>query len=170
MNKITTSVVILLFMIAQPVFAQVSDTLTTVEKNVQARLVTDGLHVVHFWAPWCGNAEAELRAGWYQVIEEHPEVDFIFVGIWDDENAGRDKLTRFGIPDSITAWALPDYGPSDVRANRRREFLNLPLQWSPSTWIFYDNGKLAYAFNYGELEMDALRKAIADLKKDWSHD
>ena len=42
--------------------------MTPAEKSVDAIVRTDGIHVVHFWAPWCSNSIDELRNGWYEVV------------------------------------------------------------------------------------------------------
>ena len=47
--------------------------LTDAERAVAETIEADGIHVVHFWAPWCDNSIAELRAGWYEAVEQHPE-------------------------------------------------------------------------------------------------
>ena len=64
----------------------------------------------------------------------------------------------------------PDRGPSEDPANRRRSFLGLPVTWTPTTWIFRQNGQLAYAFNYGELDAEALQRTLDDARNPWTHD
>jgi thiol-disulfide isomerase/thioredoxin len=144
--------------------------LTPAEQAVRDVVLEDGVHVVHFWAPWCDNSRAELEAGWYEVVENNPDVSFTFVTIWNDGEAGQDVLDRFAIPASVTVLTQDDYGPSDEKANRRRRFLGLPVTWIPTTWVFRDNGELAYAFNYGEVAMDQLQQALDGAHSEWSHD
>ncbi len=155
---------------AAPLGAQPGE-LTDAERAVQARLGQDRVVVVHFWAPWCGNSIAELRAGWYEIVEDeaHSDVDFIFVTIWNNGESGRDVMTRFGLPESLEERTQTDFGPSGERENRRRTFLGLPVTWIPTTWIFRPDGPLAYAFNYGELRMETLRQAIGDTRNAWTH-
>ncbi|MEM6783541.1 MAG: thioredoxin family protein [Bacteroidota bacterium] len=142
---------------------------TTAEEQVRAQIMQDGVHVVHFWAPWCGNSRAELEAGWYEVIERHPAVTFTFVTIWSDEETGQETLDRYAIPESVTVLTQPDFGPSDDKSQRRRTFLGLPVTWVPSTWVFHDHGELAVAYNYGELDMAQIDGAITLVTTDWSY-
>ncbi len=153
-----------------PEAADLGTVLTPAEAAVQATIQEDGLHVVHFWAPWCDNSIAELRNGWYEVIEANPDVSFTFVTIWSDGAPARDVLERYAIPESVTVLAQEDPGPSAVEANRRRHFLGLPVTWIPTTWVFRNRGQLAYAFNYGELEMPQLQQALDGARSDWPHD
>lgn len=144
--------------------------LTDAEQRVADLLRTEGIHVVHFWAPWCDNSIAELRNGWYDLVERHPEVSFTFVTIWNDDESGRETLDRYGLPERVLELTQPDFGPSDDKAQRRRTFLGLPVTWIPTTWVFRDEGILAYAFNYGELEMEQIDRAIAGARSSWPHD
>lgn len=143
---------------------------TPAEEAVRATIAQPGVHVVHFWAPWCGNSTNELATGWYETIEAHPDVSFTFVAIWNDGEDGASMLQRYAIPESVTVLAQPDLGPSADRANRRTLFLGLPLSWTPSTWIFNRNGRLATAFNYGEVSAEMLEAAITHASHDWTHD
>ena len=151
-----------------------ADDLTDVEREVQARVSEDGVHVVRLWAPWCGNSRAELEDGLYQSIEDHPDVTFSFVTMWNDGRDGASMLARYGIAPSddgrVTVAAQPDYGPSADRDLRRRSFLGVPLSWTPTTLIYNRGGKLAYAFAYGEVSAEMLATAIADARNDWDHD
>ena len=141
--------------------------MTPAEKSVAAIVQTDGIHVVHFWAPWCSNSIDELRNGWYEVVERHPSVSFTFVTIWNDGESGREAMERFGLPERVTEVTQPDFGPSDDKAQRRRAFLGLPVTWIPTTWVFHKNGELAFAFNYGELEMEQIDRAIEGVRSPW---
>jgi hypothetical protein len=144
--------------------------LTPAERAVREQIVQDGLHVVHFWAPWCDNSRAELERGWYEVIERNADVSFTFVTIWNDGEDGRDVLDRYAIPPSVTVLTQEDFGPSENKPTRRRRFLGLPVTWIPTTWVFHKHGELAYAFNYGELEMDQLQQALDGARSTWPHD
>ncbi|WP_420456504.1 TlpA family protein disulfide reductase [Rubrivirga sp.] len=149
-----------------------ADDRTEVEAAVAATVTEPGVHVVHFWAPWCGNSTAELEGGLYEVVEAHPDVSFSFVTIWTDGRDGADRLARYGIEPSerVAIYGQPDRGPSADRDLRRRTFLGLPLSWTPTTWVFNREGKLAYAFNYGEVSNDMLTAAIADARNEWTHE
>ena len=147
---------------------------TDAEAAVRATVAREGVHVVHLWAPWCGNSRAELAAGLYEVVEGHPDVTFSFVSIWNDGRDGADMLARYGITPAddgrVTVAAQPDRGPSADRDARRRTFLGLPLTWTPTTWVFNRGGKLAYAFNYGEVSPEMLTLAIEHAADSWDHD
>jgi hypothetical protein len=67
----------------------------------------------------------------------------------------------------VTTVAQPDLGPSDNEQNRRRSFLTHPVTWIPSTWIFHNNGELAFAMNYGEMEMSTIQSLIDATRTDW---
>ncbi|MFN3595791.1 MAG: TlpA family protein disulfide reductase [Rubricoccaceae bacterium] len=141
--------------------------LTPAEARIREIIAQDGVHVVHFWAPWCDNSVNELAAGWYEVIERHPEVSFTFVTVWNDGADGAATLRRYAIPERVLELTQPDAGESAVRENRRRHFLGLPMTWIPSTWVFHKNGELAFAFNYGEMEPAQLDAAIAAVQRTW---
>lgn len=145
---------------------------TEVEAAVQATIAQDGIHVVHFWAPWCGNSRAEFEGGLYEVVEAHPDVTFSFVTIWTDGRDGADRLARYGIEasDRVFVYGQPDRGPSADRDLRRRSFLGLPLSWTPTTWVFNRQGTLAYAFNYGEVSNEMLALAIEHARDEWMHE
>ena len=147
-----------------------ADSLTETERAVLQIIERDGIHVVRFWNPGCGNSLSELRGGLYRAIEHNPDVTFTFVTVWNDLESGRDVLERHLIPDRVTVLVQPDDGPSDDRRNRRYEFLGLPVTWTPSTRIYHRNGVLAYAFNYGEPSPEALQQAIDDTRNMWKHD
>ena len=148
------------------------DAPTATERAVAETLEAEGVHVVHFWAPWCGNSTAEFEAGLYEVVDANPDVTFSFVTIWNDGQDGADRLARYGIAEGghVAVYAQPDRGPSADLDARRRTFLGLPLTWTPSTWVFNRGGKLAYAFNYGEVSPDMLATAIAHARDAWTHE
>lgn len=166
---------------------------TDAEAAVQAQLEEPGLHVVHFWAPWCGNSRAELRGPhsaadslarraatdstalrtWADLIAARPDVQFTFVTVYNDGEAAAEVLVGYGIDlgaPNFTLLAQPDLGPSHTRHLRRRTFLGLPVTWTPTTWVFHRSGMLAYAFNYGEVAMPALDGALRDAAASWAHD
>lgn len=151
-----------------------SDDYTEVERAVLATVSAPGIHVVRLWAPWCGNSRAEMEAGLYESIEAHPDVTFSFVTIWNDARDGAETLARYGITPSddgqVTVSAQPDRGPSADRDLRRLTFLGVPLSWTPTTLIYNREGKLAYAFAYGEVSREMLATAIEHARDDWHHD
>ena len=140
---------------------------TEAEARVQDRIEEDGLHVVHFWAPWCANSKNELDNGWAGLVADNPEVSFTFVTVWNDNEDGAAMLDDYNLPDRVVEVTQPDLGPSDVEANRRYSFLSLPVTWIPSTWIFHSNGELAFAMNYGEMEMGTIQTLLDATRAEW---
>ena len=136
-------------------------------ERVQSIIAEDGVHVVHFWAPWCPNAKNELAAGWGDVVRANPDVSFTFVSIWNDGESGQDVLAEHNIPDRVLTLTQADPGPSDNESERRRRFMGLPVTWSPSTWIFHKNGELAFALNYGEMPMTTIQSLLDVTQADW---
>lgn len=140
---------------------------TDAEAAVRATIARDGVHVVHFWAPWCDNSTAELAAGWYEVVERHPDVSFTFVTLWNDGEVGESTLTRYAIPDRVERLVVPGVQPP--KGERQTTFLGLPVNWIPATWVFNRNGQLATAFNYGEATPEQLDAAITGAASAWPH-
>jgi hypothetical protein len=140
---------------------------TEAEEYVQNVIEKDGLHVVHFWAPWCPNSTGELKNGWGNLVRDNPNVSFTFVTVWNDGKKGASVLDEHNLPDRVTEVAQPDLGPSDNEANRRQSFLTHPVTWIPSTWIFHNNGELAFAMNYGEMEMGTIQTLLDATRREW---
>ena len=132
------------------------------EAAVRAIVAGDGVHVVHFWAPWCGNSINELRSGIAEVVDANPDVTFTYVTVRNDGEDGASTLARYGVPERVEVLAHPGGKPV--------VFLGRPITWTPTTWVFNRNGTLAYAFNYGEVSPALLSQAIADAQSDWHHD
>jgi thiol-disulfide isomerase/thioredoxin len=124
--------------------------------------------VVHLWAPWCSNCQAELKTGgWTKMINENPQVKFCFVSVWNDGQDGRAMLNKFGIAAQPNVTILGDPGPRRGE-NKIKQFAGLPLSWIPSTWI-YKGGDLRYALNYGEVRFPVLQQFLIDSQSEWSH-
>lgn len=140
---------------------------TEAERTVQDVIETDGLHVVHFWAPWCANSKRELANGWSGLVRDNPNVTFTFVTVWNDGESGDALLAEHDLPDRVKELTQPDLGPSAQASNRRRSFLSHPVTWIPSTWIFHNNGELAFALNYGEMKMNTLQSLLDATRTDW---
>lgn len=149
-----------LALLPAPAWSQSDADLTEVEQTVQTTIQAEGVHVVHFWAPWCGNSMNELRSGLAEAVEANPDVTFTFVTIRNGVDVAADVLQRHGIPDRVQT--LVQHDASD--------FLGREVSWTPTTWIFNRGGRMAYAFNYGELTADQLTQAIANARNDWHHD
>ncbi|MTI89508.1 MAG: thioredoxin [Balneolaceae bacterium] len=152
---------------AQPQPADTSDW-TETEHKVHQLISQDGIYVVHFWATWCHNSRSELKRGiWPRIINRNPDTEFIFVTIRDEGKTGTDVLAEYNIPEQVTILGQEEIGRSQNQRNRL--FMNLPSYWTPTTWVFHKNGKLAYAINHGEVNEKAFQQLLKDLRKNWSH-
>ena len=138
------------------------------EKKVLDAIESPQLEVVHLWAPWCSNCQAELKSGgWSKIVDENPNVKFCFVSVWNDGQDGRAMLKKFGIADQTNVTILADPGPRRAE-NKIKQFAGLPLSWIPTTWI-YKSGDLRYALNYGEVRFPVLQQFLEDSQSGWSH-
>jgi hypothetical protein len=139
-----------------------------VEEEVAAETAKPQITVVHFWAPWCPNSTAEHKdRGWSTFIGSNPDVKFIFVTIRSSAN-GFDYLAGQGVggQDNLKLLHHPNYvrkGEGSIQG-----FMDIPLSWVPSTWIFRE-GRLCYALNYGEVRFPMLQQLIRDTANDWAH-
>jgi len=135
------------------------------EQQLAEAIKAPELGVVHLWAPWCSNCQAELKSGgWPKAIKENPQVRFYFVSVWNGGDDGRTMLAKFEIAGQPNVTILADPGPRGVGKITR--FLDLPLSWIPSTWIF-KGGALHYALNYGEVRFDVLQQFLIDSNSKW---
>lgn len=140
---------------------------TETEQMVADLVKQEGVHVVRFWAPWCHNSMSELREGWWDdLIRANADVSFTFVTVFNDGEVDASTLTSNGIPSNVTMLAQPEKEPK----SQRRLFMDYPIHWTPSTWIFHRDGERAFALNYGELDQSTLQHMLDLVKKDWSHD
>ncbi len=157
--------VVLAFLAALPgvTFA----TASPVDQQVTEAIRAPGTTVIHLWAPWCSNCQAELKSGgWLKTIKENSQVKFYFVSVWNGGENGRAMLTKSEIAGQPNVTILADPGPRG--AGKIKRFLDLPLSWIPTTWIF-KGGDLRYALNYGEVRFDVLQQFLADSNSEWSH-
>jgi thiol-disulfide isomerase/thioredoxin len=137
------------------------------EQQVTEAVKSPDLSIVHLWAPWCSNCQAELKSGgWLKAIKANPQVHFLFVSVWNGGGDGREMLKKFEIADQPNVTILADPGPRG--ANRIKRFNDLPLSWIPTTSV-YKGGDLRYALNYGELRFPMLQQLIEDSRSEWSH-
>ena len=137
------------------------------EQQVIEAIKSPELSVVHVWAPWCSNCQAELKSGgWLKMVKDNPQVKFYFVSAWNRGEDGRAMLTKFQIADQSNVRILVDPGPRT--GNKIKQFAGLPLSWIPTTWI-YKGGDLRYALNYGEVRFPVLQQFLEDSKSEWSH-
>jgi thiol-disulfide isomerase/thioredoxin len=137
-----------------------------VEQQLAESIKAPGLSVVHLWAPWCSNCQAELKSGgWLKAIKDNPQLRFYFVSVWNGGEDGRAMLAKFEIGGQPNVTILADPGPRRGDEKIKR-FLDLPLSWIPSTWIF-KGGDLHYALNYGEVRFDVLQQFLTDSNAKW---
>jgi hypothetical protein len=137
------------------------------EQKISEAAKSPELSVVHLWAPWCSNCQAELKSGgWLKTIKDNLRVKFYFVSVWNGGEDGRAMLAKFGIPDQPNVVVLADPGPRG--SNHIKQFAGLPLSWIPTTWV-YKGGDLRYALNYGEMRFPVLQQFLEDSQSEWSH-
>jgi thiol-disulfide isomerase/thioredoxin len=154
---------ILIALIAGTLHAQ-----SPAEQKVEDAIKSPELTVIHLWAPWCSNCQAEFKTGgWSKTVNENRNVKFYFVSVWNDGQDGRAMLKKFGIADQPNVTILADPGPRRGD-NKIKQFADLQLSWIPTTWI-YKGGDLRYALNYGEVRFPVLQQFLADSQSDWSH-
>src|SRR5438876_11814222 len=73
---------------------------SSAEQKVLEAIKSPDLSVVHLWAPWCSNCQAELRSGgWLKTVKDNPQVKFYFVSVWNNSEDGRAMLQKFQITD-----------------------------------------------------------------------
>src|SRR5215212_2060032 len=105
------------------------------EEQLVETLKAPGLSVVHLWAPWCSNCQAELKSGgWGKMIADNPETKFFFVSVWNGGEDGRAVLQKFQIGEQPNVTILADPGPR-TGSEKIRRFLDLPVSWIPTTWV-----------------------------------
>jgi thiol-disulfide isomerase/thioredoxin len=167
-------IAILFALIAISMTAQAQDDLDralvpkSAEQKVTDAIKSPDLTVVHLWAPWCSNCQAELKSGgWLKMVKNNPQVKFYFVSVWNDGGDGKSMLQKFQIADQPNVTVLADPGPRRGD-NKIKEFAGMPLSWIPTTWV-YKGGDLRYALNYGEVRFDVLQQFLEDSKSEWSH-
>ncbi len=134
--------------------------MTNADAALRPIVEREGVHVVHVWAPWCDNSLHELAPVW----AEGTGADSVtFATVWNDGASGEDVLAQYGVEaDEIV---VPGLRPE--KADRRTTLLGLPVTWIPTTWVFNRGGRLAYAFNYGEITAERLAEAVADARRGW---
>jgi len=146
--------------------AATAEATAAAEARVQSIIAQDGIHVVHFWAPWCSNSRSELANGWDELVTRNGDVSFTFVTVWNAGKDGAPTLNTYGLPNRVNELTLPG-GSETNRTDRVRSFLGLPVTWIPTTWIFHNNGELAFALNYGEMRMATLQRLIDATAQPW---
>ncbi|MFI5357791.1 MAG: TlpA family protein disulfide reductase [Opitutales bacterium] len=156
-----------LLLLAAPARAEHSGWLL-VEESVATEVAKPQTTVVHLWAPWCPNSQAENRDdGWGKFIAAHPSVQFVFVTVRSADD-GRAYLAAHGVGGQPNLILLHHPNPVRKGEGSIHEFMDLPVSWVPTTWIFRD-GKLRYALNYGEVRFPMLQQLLADTAATWEH-
>ena len=140
---------------------------TDAERAVAETLASDGVHVVVFWATWCGNSTSQLDRGLADAVEAWPDVSFTFVSLWDEGRTGEATLRDHGLPARARALGQPGVGQDAPASDRDTTFLGLPVTWIPTTWVFNRSGRLATAFNYGEVTRAQLDAALEGAASSW---
>jgi thiol-disulfide isomerase/thioredoxin len=147
---------------SSPMFAAPS-----AEEQVSQAIKAPGVTVVHLWAPWCSNCQAELKSGgWTKTVKDNPDVKFYFVSVWNSGEDGRAMLAKHELAQEPNVTILADGGPRG--SGHIKQFVGLPLSWIPTTWVF-KGGDLRYALNYGEVRFPVLQQMIADSNSGWEH-
>ena len=137
------------------------------EEQVLEAIKSPDLTVVHLWAPWCSNCQAELKSGgWSKMVKENPNTRFIFVSVWNNGDDGRSMLEKYKIAAQSNLTIAADPGPRT--GNKLKQFIGLPVSWIPATWV-YKGGDLRYALNYGEVRFPVLQQFLEDSQSEWSH-
>lgn len=137
------------------------------EREIAELVARDQVTVVHFWAPWCSNCKREMRPdGWAKFVEANPAVTVVFLNIW---HGGMDpapglKSGGLGAQENFIARTHPN--PSRKKGEQLARFLDLPVGWVPTTWVFRA-GKQRYALNYGEVRFEVLQQMVEDAGRKW---
>jgi thiol-disulfide isomerase/thioredoxin len=140
---------------------------SAVEQRVAEAIKSPDLSVVHLWAPWCSNCQAELKSGgWLKMVKDNPQVKFYFVSVWNNGEDGSALLKKYEIADQANVTILADPGPRGQ--GKIKQFIGLPISWIPTTWL-YKGGDLRYALNYGEVRFAVLQQFLEDSRSEWSH-
>jgi thiol-disulfide isomerase/thioredoxin len=127
--------VLLSFFVAGPLFAA-----SPAEQQLVDAIKAPNLSVVHLWAPWCSNCQAELKSGgWLKTVKANPQVKFYFVSVWNGGEDGRAMLAKYELANqanvTIQDQALPRYAPEldpdDLGLQRGRSSLRSQLRRGP---------------------------------------
>jgi hypothetical protein len=139
-----------------------AEALSAAEEAVRARITEEGVHVVRFWAPWCGNSLGEMSRGWDALVAANPDVTFTFVTVRNEGASARATMQEHDLPARVDEVTVPG-----TRDDKRFTFLGLPVTWIPTTWVFHDGGDLAFALNYGETETATLQTLLDTTQREW---
>lgn len=142
----------------------------TLEQEVIALVAAPTVTVVHFWAPWCPNSQAELTPeGWAKFIAANPSVKFVFLNVWHKGQSPDPVLKKAALGAQPNLLLRTHPNPSRLEADRLNTFLGQRVAWLPTTWV-YRAGQQRFAFNYGEIRFPVLQQMIEDTRNSWTHE
>ncbi len=157
--------IILLALLVAPAASRSAE-LLPVEQQVAEAVKSSKVTVVHLWATWCPNCQAELKSGgWTKFVEANPDVNFVFVTVRDDKPGGP-ALARYGLGPQKNLTLLQHPNPLHETDGEMLSFMGLRVGWIPVTWIYRD-GKLRYALNYGQIRFPILQQLVEDAQPKW---
>jgi len=85
---------------------------SSAEQKVLEAIKSPNLTVVHLWAPWCSNCQAELKGGgWLKMVKDNQQVRIYFVSVWNGGEDGRAILKKFEVADQLNVTVMADLGP-----------------------------------------------------------
>lgn len=149
------------------VSVRANDAAAEMEKTVAAWTHESSVTIVHLWAPWCGNCKAEMTpTGWAKFIADNPRVKVVFISIWHQGQDAKPRLAAGELGGQPNFVSLVHPNPARRGPERLQRFLDQPVTWVPTTWVFKD-GVLHYALNYGEVRFPILQQLVNDAAADW---
>src|SRR5256885_14886766 len=81
------------------------------EQKIIEAIKSPDLSVVHLWAPWCSNCQAELKSGgWVKKGKEKTQGKFYFVSILNEGGGGPSILQKIPINGQTNGTNLADPG------------------------------------------------------------
>src|SRR5438552_17958587 len=84
---------------------------SSAEQQVLDGIKSPELTVVHLWAPWCSNCQAELKSGgWAKTVNDNPRVRFYFVSVWIDGQDWSAILIKFGVAAQVNVLMIVHSG------------------------------------------------------------
>src|SRR2546429_9031462 len=77
------------------------------EQKIIEAIKSPDLSVVHLWAPWCSNCQAELKSGGLVKIgKKNPRVKIYFISILNYSEDGHLRLQKIQITDKTNTTIL----------------------------------------------------------------
>ncbi|MEY2880758.1 MAG: hypothetical protein RLZZ15_3138, partial [Verrucomicrobiota bacterium] len=160
------AVLVSLFAFSMRAVAAADDTWLPIERQVAELVKSPDVTIVHFWAPWCPNCNAELKSGgWKKFLEDNPKVKVVFVTV-RDERDGAAELAKFGLGPQKNFLHLQHPNPSRRPETEMTSFMGLRVGWTPATWV-YRNNRQRYALNYGQIRFHILQQLVDDTDPKW---